>query len=330
VTHSQSQAAIDFDGLIAGTSTYIEDALQLTTTGTFAVDDTDGRAAGSAGDAETFTLQAVDDGGFVFYSLQLGNTNASSKSVTFTATTLSGQQTQMAITVDAETGLATFSDEFLSLNQALRSLSWNMDAGVLVDTVIAVSRVEAVFTFDEIGTQHNVHEEAGYRVPSTSTLQYRSGAIRPQANQKQTITALNGSTITGTGQHAISIVVENNAVIGEGVTFDVAGTSAAVDDAGTPDDSSDDVAVAGFGGPGGGDGGGGGTGGEGGSGSSGGRGAEHGAGGGGGTRGEARVRVRVVTAASRAMMAKRGTATPAIPDLTACRVAAAITRAAEP
>jgi len=86
--------------LVAGTDTYVEDALQLATTGTFAVDDSDGRAAGSTDDGETFTLQAADGGGFVLYSLQLGNTGANSKAVTFHATSLNGNVTQIAITAD--------------------------------------------------------------------------------------------------------------------------------------------------------------------------------------------------------------------------------------
>ena len=157
--YSQNQRVIQFDGSLQS-SEYLEKGLRLSGSNGLNLDTANGSVVTGITPSDTFTLEASDGSGFVFYGLDLGSAGAA-ETVTFTATTLNGTQLpDIPVTVQADGRLRTQTAPFANLNQVLRSLSWNMPDHVRLDNLLAATRSEDTMTFETlpVTTTVNVHE----------------------------------------------------------------------------------------------------------------------------------------------------------------------------
>ena len=188
-TFSHFTHALQFDGT-SSSGTYSERFLTLTGTG-LAVNASGSainRLTNSTGSAQTFTLTA-DDGGFVFYGLDLRNANSSP--VTFTGTTLSGATRTATVSATSD-DWTTATGEFTSWTEVFREIRWTMPADVEIDNVRAAGRIQTALRFRDLpGTTTATHEENGFRL--TGSLQGdNNGRLALPNDQPVQLTAING------------------------------------------------------------------------------------------------------------------------------------------
>jgi len=179
---SQTQQSITFEGLVDGSTSYFEDELTLSTDGQFAANYRQGPAVTASTIGETFTLAAAGGGGFVFYGLSLASLDGTAQPVSFTATTLSG--TEREITVEpTSSGLVDFTAEFASLTQVLRSISWTMDPNLLVDNIVAASRINTTIDFNTLPSSNTTdYREQGFRLTASQNFEGDEGALQLNPN----------------------------------------------------------------------------------------------------------------------------------------------------
>ncbi|MCA9171592.1 MAG: hypothetical protein KDB23_28185, partial [Planctomycetales bacterium] len=199
-TISQSQNTIDFNAPLVDANTYTEDAFILESTGGFVKAETFGSSIRVLSDGSTVTLSQQDGGAFAIYSLDLATTAAGSTSIDFIATTLTGEQITIPVSVDGGTGMTTVADPFLAISGLISSIRWTTDTDVVVDKIVAVGRVQSVMDFaDSFGRSDDrrIFDQAGYRLSSTNTIGYfPEGFVRPQSNATMIITSLDGRPFT--------------------------------------------------------------------------------------------------------------------------------------
>ncbi|MCU0963317.1 MAG: hypothetical protein MUF48_24760, partial [Pirellulaceae bacterium] len=131
---------IDFAGLPAsGVSAYDEDGFRLQTTdGTVLIRDTSiSTAARTSGESELVSIDGTgqpDGSGFALYSVDLAATGAGDAAVTFRGTTLSGRTVHQSFTVTAgSVATVQLGPQFT----ALTSVTWTPGTETLLDNIVA-------------------------------------------------------------------------------------------------------------------------------------------------------------------------------------------------
>ena len=245
------ETALGFDALTNGSQTYTEDGFQLTTTGTFVRNDVVSPAVQASDPSDTFTLTIPSDNpndpgsvdAFSAYTIALALTGTGSETVTFTGTTITCGTVEQTFEVSGSEAELTFQTfEFLPEFTALRSLTWQAGSAIVDNIVVEATlpagddptnlpdggtpNLEAPINLlfntntGQIQVDGAAITDGQFNGTNFTTVVIDGGAIR-QFRFAGDFVIPDSSTVTATGDRGLSILVANDAIIGDNVTFDV-------------------------------------------------------------------------------------------------------------
>ena len=294
-TFSRAQTNIDFDDLVDASSSYEEDDMSLTTTGSFNRDVTNSPAASAAAATDVIELKssATDPTAFALYSIDfMGDYDGT---VDFNVVTTNGTKRTVKLSLSAVSGAFSTLSFAGELTELVTSVTWSLPAGLVMDNIAvatnlltsaddddvdlpdsvavptnATAAVDILFKTSESGAPElsggDVSGGEFKGTPFTAEYVDETGAVVATPVDGQSYLARftfhgnfalpDSSKVTIEGDNPLSIVVENDAFIGEiniveprleisDSTLNFSGEDAFIDV---------DVRTAGLGGPGGGDG----------------------------------------------------------------------------
>ena len=169
---NKPQTTMVFGDLVPSLTSIVEDGLRLTTDGSFTGNAEHGSAIGSASASDRLTLTAdpaTGSGAIALYSVDVA-APVGPHTIEFELTYINGVTRTVQKTFTFASGdPRSQTIEFPEANLYLKSVSWSIPDGVLVDNVVAISKIDRVLDFADLpDDQFNItsYSSSGFTLSS--------------------------------------------------------------------------------------------------------------------------------------------------------------------